>query len=240
MTTLHHNLFLDAGSDLESAQYRILAGLKHVQRAFSETRLYPHLQQLIQVHRTVAAFHEKLRALRTALPKRVIGLDQEQQQLIYAQDTPGDAVLGPVEELIGWGLPQVQRWIAEGQAIFDFVEAHIDVEPVGIGPTEQAVGYLLARTDDADAWQVYRFELSRVARAGEHYRTMRTTRIPIDAHPLTTPLAVKRTLIRQSPDLPTPATFTLHASVDVPYDETFWPIAKRKLLRYLANEPGVA
>ncbi|GAB5519546.1 MAG: hypothetical protein RhofKO_17970 [Rhodothermales bacterium] len=240
MTALHHNLFLDAGSDLESAQYRILAGLKHIQKAFGETRLYPHLQDLIQVHRTVSAFHQKLRALKTALPKRIVGLDHEQQALIYEQDAVRDQVLGPLEDLIDWGLPQVQRWIDEGQAIFDFVEEHIDLEPVGIGPAEQSIGYLLARTDADATWQVYRFELSRVTRAGERYRTMRTSLIHMDADVWGTPFAVKQALIRRAPDLPTPATFTLHASVDVPYEATFWPIAKRKLLRYLSGEPGLA
>ncbi|MEM6645186.1 MAG: hypothetical protein AAF730_02935 [Bacteroidota bacterium] len=240
MTTLHHNLFLEAGSDLESAQYRVLAGLKQIRRAFAETRLYPHLQELIHVHRTVGAFRDKLRAVKTALPKRVVGLDHEQQQLIYEQDAVRDRVLGPMEELIDWGLPQVQRWIDEGQAIFDFVDEHIDIEPVGIGPAQQTVGYLLARTDARRPWQVYRFELSRVTRAGEHYRTMRTTRLHMDAAKYQSPLDVKQTLIRRAPDLPTPATFTLHATVDVPYAATFWPVAKRKLLRYLATAPGIA
>lgn len=53
MQDLNLEVFTNAAYDLEHAQYQVLAGLKRARHAFSENQIYPHLGELVGLHRTL-------------------------------------------------------------------------------------------------------------------------------------------------------------------------------------------
>ncbi|MEM6783378.1 MAG: hypothetical protein AAF624_06545, partial [Bacteroidota bacterium] len=141
----HHSLTLDlfASDDAELVQYRLLAGLQRARRAFDQTRVYPHLADLIRLRRDLVALRDQSETLRSAQPGRIQGIDWEKREVVYVRpDVPGLDAL-PVGDLVDWTLPRLTQTIEEGQAIYEFVEARTAVEAVGLVPRYQDEGYLL-------------------------------------------------------------------------------------------------
>lgn len=233
----HHPLTLDlfVSDDAELVRYRLLAGLQRVRRAFDQTRVYPYLADLIRLRRDLVALRDQSATLRSAQPGRIQGIDWKKREVVYVRpDVPGLDAL-PVGDLVDWTLPRLTQAIEEGQAIYEFVESHTAVEAVGLVPRYQDEGYLLI--PEETGWRAVRYAVSVLVAPGEgdaRYRSLRTSEVPLPEE-ATEPGACKRALAEQHRDLPNPATYCVHADVTVPTDATLMPVAKRKLLRYLAE-----
>jgi len=163
------------------------------------------------------------------------------------EEVNGDFAPGFVlEPLTRWLLPKIQTTINEGRTICDFVEEHADFETVGIVPHHQREGYLLIRVDGQDLFRVVRFSAWVLSGQEGWYHSLRTHHAIVSPElldgPVESPNSWKRALLELNPDLPNPATFFLNVDLAFPYEETVLPLAKRRLLRYLAanGEAGVA
>ncbi len=225
MPSLDLALFTSA-HDEESARYRVLHGLQEARRAFGENHVYPHLADLIHLHEAMQEVTGESEVLRGR--GQITGIDLNQGALRYE---PTDEPAFLFETLIEWASPLIEDVIEEGRAIFDFVDEHTEVEAVGIVPSYQDEGYLLI--PDSGALRILRYAVSIFTRHDERFRSLRTAVIgqaPADAPPHD----LKQRLIAQHPDLPTPATYRLATDLDFPVEATILPVAKRKLLQYLA------
>jgi hypothetical protein len=70
--------------------------------------------------------------------------------------------------------------------------------------------------------------------AGEPFRGLHTTFVESYTRGiLNTPESLKMELIRRNARLPNPATYLLTSEIKVPFDQTFFPIAKRMLMKQL-------
>ncbi|MEM8556255.1 MAG: hypothetical protein AAGG50_00270 [Bacteroidota bacterium] len=237
MSTTSTRLTLDlfASDDAELVQYRLLAGLQRARQAFDQTRVYPHLADLIRLRRALLDLRGQAEALRNAQPGRIQRIDWEKQEVVY--ERPDLPPVLPMDDLVDWTLPRLTTAIEEGQAIYEFVEQHTAIEAVGVVPTYQDEGYLLVPT--TDGYRAVRYTVSVLvgtdADAGcERYRSLRTSEVPLPAA-ATEPGACKHALAQHHRDLPNPATYCIRADLDVPTEATLMPVAKRKLLHYLAS-----
>ncbi len=231
MPALGLDLFT-AAHDEESTRYRVLHGLQTVRRAFGENEVYPHLADLIHLHEAMQEIGHRADALRGR--GTVTGIDLDEGTLRY-DESEEPALL--FETLVEWAFPLVKEVIDEGRAIFDFVDEHTAVEAVGIVPSYQDEGYLLV--PDGGVLRILRYAVSIFTRHDERFRSLRTAALgeaPADA----SPHDLKQQLIARHPDLPTPATYRLATDLDFPVEATILPVAKRKLLQYLAigGAPG--
>lgn len=220
-----------AADDAEKARYQILAALGTVRDDFRRTRLYPHLGDLVRLRRSLAGLVEERDALLGEQRGPLTGIDLENGKLVYAAPE-GDKL--PFEELIAWGLPLLEGLIEEGRALYDFVEEHAAVDVVGIASAYQAEGFLLVPEDAG--FSVRRYTVSLFTRAGERYRSIRTTP-PVHLR-ADTAVEARRHLpdaIPEAADWPNPATYVVRSDVDLPVEETLLPVAKRKLLHALAS-----
>lgn len=225
MSSLDLALFTNA-HDEESTRYRVLHGLQAARRAFGENAVYPHLANLIRLHQAMCDVTERSEALRER--GTVTGVDLKEGTLRY-ETSNAPAFL--FETLIAWASPLIQETIEEGKAIFDFVDERTEVEAVGIVPSYQDEGYLLV--PDRGALRILRYAVSIFTQHDERFRSLRTAAIgqaPMDAQPHD----LKRRLVAEHPDLPAPATYRLATDLDFPVEATMLPVAKRKLLQYLA------
>lgn len=217
--------FFTGTHDPESSRYRVLGGLQEVQRAFCDNRVYPHLADLIHLHTALRTLREESDALR---PRgSLTGFDQE--GTLHYEASEHTAL--PFEDLMAWSLPLIEAAIEEGRAIYDFVDERTVVETVGIVPAYQDEGYLLV--PDGEALRVLRYAVSLFTRHDERFRSLRTSSVdgvPADAPPH----ELKQFLTARHPDLPNPATYRVATDLDFPVDETMVPVAKRKLLQYIA------
>jgi hypothetical protein len=230
---------LIAAQDLEQAQYEALAALQRIHKAFTRNEVFPHLAEMIRLKRDMELFVSESDHIRDALPRRISGVDWEEGEVRY-EELEGAHLPGFVlEPLTRWLLPKIQTSINEGRTICDFVEEHADFETVGIIPQHQREGYLLIRVDGEDLFRVVRFAAWVLSGEEGWYHSLRTHATWISPElvdgPVDSPASWKQALLDINPDLPNPATFFLNVDVAFPFEETVLPLAKRRLLRYLAG-----
>ncbi|NNE35969.1 MAG: hypothetical protein HKN13_12070 [Rhodothermales bacterium] len=241
MNPLTLDLFLPAGKDVESAQYRILAKLKSVRDSFKHNSIYPHLSHLIGLHETVERLVGGIDSIREALPGTVTGIDLDNGTVIYEKQKLDDNQLAHIEELLRWALPHIQEAIEVGRTIYEFVDDNMELEEVGIVPSYVKEGYLLVPDRKLMELHVLRYEFSVLVGVQERYRSLKTTHVKTipggTVH--IAPASVKLDLVTENRDLPNPATYHFVTQLEFPFRDTVLPVAKRKLIRYL-NSQGLA
>lgn len=242
MISLHQDLFFTAGQDVESGQYRVLAALQSVRHSFARTIIYPYLSELVKLHQQLGMFLHRTQGLRDSMPKPVKGVDWEKKEVIYESkqaETPGmDSILTLVE----WGLPHIKQALDEGKTIFEFVDDNLDISTVGIQPAYQNEGYLILLNRKRGVYHVLRYRLSMLKHAKQPSRSLSTRflcEVPLQIFG-STPEQIKQDLRQNRTDLPNPATYFLDAGVDFPFEKTLLPVAKRKFMRLLSQQPGLA
>jgi hypothetical protein len=231
MTPFSFDMFASA-NDAEAAEYRIMAGLQEARRAFSRSRVYPHLADLIALRRSLTVLLEGAERLEGGAPARIVGVDWSAGSVIYERLELDGAPLAL--DLARWTLPRLEGVIDEGRTLFEFVDTHAALASVGLVPPYQAEGFLLLPDPDG-GWRAVRYAVSALAGDDGAYRALRTTPVSVDVPALAPPSVWKAALAEVCEDLPAPATFRVDTDVAFPLEETVLPVAKRKLLRMVAR-----
>ncbi len=238
MNTLSLELFTHAGRDIEAAQYRILAAVKDLERSFRHNKLYPGLSALLETGAMLEAIRQNAAALNERTSQTLAGVDLDRKVLLFDETrSPQDGEVERMLDLISWALPLLKPLADEGMAVYDFVSLNMSLDTVGILPMYRDEGYLLVPDAANDVVHVFRFQLALFSREDEKYRAMKTVELPVrpQRHVLEAPENVKLELVATYSDLPNPATFVCETELDFPFDATMLPVAKRKLMRYLAS-----
>ncbi len=242
MSDLRLEHFMRAGEDFERAQYRILSGLQQARQAFSRNVIYPHLSDLIRLHDVLHTIVGQLEDLRKVQPGALQGIDLEARRVVYKKRELEPDEMVYVEELIRWALPHLQQAIDEGSTVFEFVEEHLHLEEVGILPSYVEEGYLIMPDPQKHQLRILQYTLSVFTRTDERFRGLRTVQVKSipqrGVYP--SPQSIKLQLISEKRDLPNPATYFFATDLDFPFEPTVLPVAKRKLMHYLATQGGLA
>jgi hypothetical protein len=237
MASLTLDLFTHAFGDVEAAQYRVLAAIDAVSKELRKVRLYPMLSELIETAAVLETIDRQSDTIRKHGPRSLTGVDVEHTRLLYEASMHDANEIARMMDLVAWALPQVKTLADQGVAMFDFVNDHMRLDAVGIVPLYKDEGYVLVPDHDREILHIIRYEMSLIAANDGQYRAMRT--VELDSRDLggiePTPESIKLELIRSHTDLPNPATYVCDVDVELPFDETVLPVAKRKLMRYLIS-----
>ncbi|MEX0780618.1 MAG: hypothetical protein WD491_13540 [Balneolales bacterium] len=235
MSSLNLDLFIKVNEDFEIKQYKILHALNLAYGNFTKNRLYPQLGELIFLYRNLNEILKNIKALQDEFPKKIKEIDWEKKDIIYERIFRDEANVDRIVEVIEWSLPQLKQTIDEGVVIYEFVDENLEVEKVGIVPSYLEEGYIFVPDNSKKGLKLYRYDVSIYASSEDSQRALKTKyirTIPIDSiHQSTNSIKLK--LIRRHKDLPNPATYSFHTELDFPFNETIFPIAKRKFMRYL-------
>ena len=242
MTGLRLDHFIHAAEDFEGAQYRILSELQQARQAFSRNVIYPHLGELIKLYSTLHSIIQQFEDIREALPGSIAGLDPATHQIIYDKPSLEPGQMGQVEDLVRWTMPYLQAAIDEGRTVFEFVEENLHMEEVGILPSYVEEGYLMLPDRLDRKLHVFQYTLSVFTRTEERFRSLKTTYIKSIAQGgiHLSPQSIKLDLLSENRALPNPATYCFSTDLDFPFESTVLPVAKRKLMQYLARQGGLA
>lgn len=230
------NLFTKVRDDLEKRQYIILGELKKISAEFQYYKVYPHLSELVEIHRTLKEVIGHLSDLRNKFPKRISKIDWVNREIEHEVVFVDGTDLQRVEELIHWALPHIEKTIHEGVAIHEFVSEKLSVEHVGIVPSYMDEGYFFLPDNRMSKLNLFRFEVSIFQSAEDKYRSLKTkflkslNKQKVELSPNT----LKLNLIRDEKELPNPATFSFQTDLDFSFKQTILPVAKRKLMQKLS------
>lgn len=237
MQRLSFALFIDALRDREAAQYNILAALKEIHTHFRQNCIYPDLTDIIEVHQQTLDIFKRSKELDESLPRTLSGVDLRNLTLLYSLQTSPDATIEGIKELLEWSLPHVEMTLEEGKIIYDFVDEHCHVNPVGIIPTYQDEGYFIVPDVQQSLYAIFRYQITVFTGAEDKYRALRSRLV--DIIPMNGVVrdfrSLKLELIKLFPELPNPAVYLCETDIEFPFAETLFPIAKRKLLYSIAN-----
>ena len=235
-SSLHAQWLTQGALDVEYKQYLFLAWLQQIRAHFDMGRVYPALGEVIEQHRFMNAFARARAAWQSGSSGQLAGIDWAHLTLIFEQEEPmgGQELEAYFEACLAFALPELDAVLEEGRELFDWIEEHLEVMPVGLVPLYRGDGYVLVYDESQHFLRTYRYAKSWIQL--EDDRMIQLSLEPIEQRykQLSESFeSVKLELIRRFKDLPNPATYLVRASMGFPLNETLLPIAKRMLLREL-------
>ena len=222
--------------DLEYKRYILLAYFQRVQKSFSNIELYPILSDLIDHYQSLKSIKEEKIFIRQNFPLSLTQLDLEKLQLKYEELVNDDKVMAEIQEIIDYAFPLFKNHLKEGKEIYEFVESHCELSPVGLLPLYTREGYFLIREPRKKEIPIYRYEVtvfenSHEKLRGIHARMVESIHMGIGQ----TYENIKVQLARKFKELPNPAVFLINTKMSFPLYGTVVPVAKRLLVRYIAS-----
>lgn len=234
MKTLGQDWITEKHVDFEYKKYVLLAYLQEVNRHFEETKLYPCLAELVGHYRNLLTLKENKDLLYSHFPENLQALDLESLKMIFKKISLEDAVMKEVEEIIDFSLPQMEKYLAEGKKIYDFIEEHLTIMPVGVIPLYPMEGYFFLKSGKNKETKVYEYQITIFERPDEKFRGIHSHFITAYKRSFSNTYEdIKLDLIRSNKKLPNPATYAIETEMELPLEETFLPIAKRVLVKYI-------
>lgn len=236
MQFLNKNWITENQIDFEYKKYILLAYLQHVSDNFTEYRLYPYLSDLVEHYRNLKSLKDNKQNLYNLFPERIKGADLEQFRMIYEKIVQDDALMQEIESILDFSIPQMEVYLREGKKIYDFVEERLKIFPVGVIPLNSESGYLLLKEVSNIDTRVYEFQITIFENPIEKYRGIHLSYLrTYEKSIMNTFEAIKSDLIQFNKNLPNPATFVIETDMNIPFDETFLPLAKRTLVKRIAG-----
>lgn len=237
MGALSETWFADGYIDFELKKYTLLAYLQDINHYFTQSKLYPQLADIIFHYNNLLAFRDNKQFLQQQFPKRLTAVNLQKLELLYEQLIADDELMEELETIIQYSLPQLNSTIKEGAEIYEYVAEHLSIFPVGLIPLETAEGYLLLCDGRCSHTLVYTYRLTIFERHDEKFRGIHTQYVQEYQKDYVHTIGhIKTMLIRERNSLPNPAVYCVETPLVVPVDETLLPVAKRSLVKYIAEQ----
>lgn len=234
-TGLPSDWVLRPAIDLELKQYTLLAYLQRVKQRFSETKLYPHLDELEAHHNELLRIQRSKDSLSASIHGDLTGFDATTGKPLYAQAQQPD-MLDVIDEVIEFALPGLRRMIANGSELRQQLTGMIRFEPLGVQPLKPTEGWLFLGAGGEARVYHYAMPLLREHQQQYQYRSV------VTRYHGTYPRSISNTyehirarLIGTRPELPVPATFIFDSTSRIPYIETFMPLAKQLVYEHIVG-----
>lgn len=234
MKELNANWIAEGIIDFEHKKYLLLAYLKYVTKQFDETKLYPILSDLIFHYQSLKSLREHKALVKQSMPKKLRKFDLDNFRVEYEKIMNDDQYMLEIESILDFAIPQIQQAVKDGKEIYDIVEESIEIEPIGIVPIQKEFGYMMLKNGDKSDTEVFEYNLSLIENASEKFRSIKTSYVQCYKNHFTNSFeSIKIDLVRRNRSLPNPATYLIYSLLPVPMNETFLPIAKRSLVRFI-------
>lgn len=236
MKKLETNWLTNGLIDFEYKKYLLLGYLEGVKAEFEEKRLYPAFSDLIMHYNNILQVKEHKKLVYEQFPQRISRADFQKLQLVYQKIVEDDETMREIEEIVTFAAPKFNYALQSGKEIYDFIESHLEITPVGITPIYRDAGYLFLDEFPGQETRVYEYQMSFFENNFETYRGLNTRYIETIRRGIAnTHETIKINLVRQNKQLPNPATFAIVAKVPCPFDQSLLPIAKRSLVKYVST-----
>ena len=236
MTSLSETWFAEGYIDFELKKYTLLAYLQQVNKCFNQNKLYPQLADIVFHYNNIIAFRDNRKFLEEHFPKQLTQINIKKLQVVYEKMIADDEMMKELEDIIHYSEQKIKNTINNGTEIYEFVEAKMKIEPVGLLPVDINEGYLLLCDGRYNTTLAYEYHLTIYEKHDEKYRGIRTELINQWMRSVSnSPENIKAELIRNRREMPNPAVYNIETTLAYPLEETLLPIAKRSFVKYLSS-----
>lgn len=237
MKKLNDNWITEKHIDFEYKKYVLLAYLQQVSEHFTETKLYPSLSELVQHYRNVIQLRDNKKNIYERFPQSLSRADLENLKLIYERMLNDDEIMHEIETIIDYSIPQFEKYLSEGKKMYEYIESNLNIFPVGIMPLHASEGYIMLKDGSANAARVYEYQVTIFENPDERFRGISVQYMnTYEMGLLGSYESIKHDLIRYNRRLPNPAAYVIETELVLPWDETFLPLAKRCIVKYIAKK----
>ncbi|WP_291727265.1 hypothetical protein [Bernardetia sp.] len=229
--------------DFEYKKYLLLAYLQHTKKQFDEVKLYPALSELLFHYNNLVQIKENKQFLSDKFPKKLSEADIKKLKLTYTSILKDDEMMQEIESVVDFALPRINESVSEGKQIYNWINQSLEIVPIGITPIYFREGYLFLVTDAkvrlslASLVYIYKYQIT-LFHTAENNETLRGINLQhidtLTKSSFQTYENLKIELVRSNRNLPNPATFLMNAGVVCSLENSILPIAKRRLVEYLA------
>ena len=235
MKELSKNWFIEGSIDFEYKKYILLDYLQEINHHFDKSRLYPNLTDLIFHFNNLLYFKKNKSMLQQAFPQRLTKADIDAVKLTYQKIVDDDSSMQEIENIINYAIHKMDPAIKTGKDIYDFVESHLNIDPVGITPLMPYHGYFSLRNGNERTNWIYEYQITIFENKDDKYRGINITFLETYEESITkTPEAIKLDLIRRNRYMPNPAVYYVQSDITFPLEQTLLPVAKRSLVKYIS------
>ena len=236
MKALSQNWIIENLIDFEYKKYELLGYLQGVKQEFKDEKLYPTLTDLIAHYNNLVTLKNNKQQLSESFGKLLTKIDLEKLKLIYESIEKDTLMLSEIENIIDFSIPQLEDHLKEGKDIYNTIESNMVIEPIGLTPLNTNEGYLFISDGLQKEIFVHQFNITFFEQANEHFRGIHTCFVTSFAYSyVNTYENIKLQLIKEIPLMPNPAVFAISSQKQYPLTESFIPIAKRSLVRYIST-----
>ena len=234
MERLDENWLTNGLIDFEYKKYILLSYLKTVRENFNDKKLFPYMSDLIFHYRNLQLFKEKKEIIVKGFPKEISEADFKNLKIYYKKLIEDDEIMEELNSIIEYSTSRMKFSLDEGKEVYESFEKSIQIIPIGLVPLNFSEGYVFITELKHSFYQVYRYMITVFENSMDKYRAINFQHIGTFKKMISeTYESVKRNLIREHKELPNPATYLIQSTVEIPFEESYLPIAKRMLMKYV-------
>jgi len=237
MKALSQNWMIENLIDFEYKKYELLGYLQSIEQEFKEEKLYPALSDLIAHYNNLIMIKNNKQQLSESFNKFISGVDLAKLKLIYeSKENEANDTFNEIENIIDFSIPQMSSYLQTGKDIYNQIEGDMKIESIGLTPLNTNEGYLFISDGKQKDTFVHRYNITIFEHANEQFRGIHTSFITSFSYSyINTYENIKLQLIKEIPLLPNPAVFAVSSQKQYPLTESFIPIAKRSLVKYICT-----
>jgi len=236
MTTLDLKKLTSCGSDWESNQYKILIKVREWLMNFNKNKLFPSIEEAIQLNLALEDLLRENIECKLWFDNEIGGQKVNERVIVYEKAHQVGNQLDKLLNFIDWALQLNRPVLEEGRIIKNFVEDDLEIRR--ISSTEKnyhGKGYFSLPNNKKGVLNIYLYEIMWDWSQENLYQQINSQlvkSIPQSAIHNSIEEMITN-FIHYSQDLHEPVAYILETDLDFPYEETIFPIAEDKLLKYL-------
>lgn len=237
MNRLNINYFIVSAYDYEWSQYKVLSILKNYNTELHSNKLFPVIDDLKETYNNLTQIVKQRDEYQKYLSQKFNSKNDEdvEYEIREIKEKTDDPKVNTVFEFIEWALPRIKETLEEAKVISDFIEENINIKEIGLISLYNNEGYLIVPDNKMKSTNVYRFENYIISPDGIEINTLKT-KFVLSYDKMNSDFQlrkIKLDLINKFKDLPNPATYNCETDLDFPFEESIFPIAKKKLITKL-------
>ena len=237
MKILSENWITEKLVDLEYKQYILLAYLKEIKKEFRLNKLFPHFEDLKMHHQILLEIENNTDNLFNNFPRKSTGINLKKLQLEYKTEISESFIIKELKQIVQFSIPQIASHLEEGKQIYEFLENQINIDPVGIVPLNFNEGYFLVEQSKQKEYHVFQYKMSFLKKRKTNWHSLDSKYLMCFNQSIKNSIeSIKHQIIDQYKQLPNPATFVVTGSLQIPFKETYLPLAKLMLEKHLSHQ----
>ena len=228
MSTLKNNWLTENHIDFEYKKYMVLGYMQDIKSHYDRSELYPTLAEVIEHYKNLKQIKDNAGQIKKGFNKDLTGIDWQKMELVHKQEEISDELFQELEMIIDFSMPLFAEQIHTGKEIYEMVEHNLSISAVGITPLRKEEGYLIINTNNHEEAYVYQYGFSVLKDLQDRVRQLHMEYVSTYTYTINNTFEkIKHDLISTRKDLPNPAVYVIKNNIEIPYNETLLPVAKR-------------